>query len=99
MPWSLDRLTARLAEQEITISATHLVRLLEEARLSFQRLTGPPAFARSHLPADPRIRVQQHRLPRLASAQRGLADHVTHGNGRDHDRRIAALERRHRIAA
>lgn len=34
-----------------------------------------------------------------ASAQRALADHITYRNGRDHNRRIAALERRHRIAA
>lgn len=33
------------------------------------------------------------------SAQRALADHITHRNGHDHDRRVAALERRHRIAA
>lgn len=33
------------------------------------------------------------------TAQRALADHVTHRNGADRDRRIAALERKHRIAA
>jgi hypothetical protein len=33
------------------------------------------------------------------TARRALADYVTHRNGRDQDRRIAALERRHRIAA
>jgi hypothetical protein len=33
------------------------------------------------------------------TAQRALADYITHRNGRDQDRRIAALERKHRIAA
>ncbi|HEX4019104.1 MAG TPA: IS630 family transposase [Frankiaceae bacterium] len=37
--------------------------------------------------------------PDWNTAQRALADHVTYRNGRDHDRRIAALERRHRVAA
>jgi transposase len=37
--------------------------------------------------------------PDWNTAQRALADYITHRNGRDHDRRIAALERRHRIAA
>jgi hypothetical protein len=34
-----------------------------------------------------------------ALAQRALADYITHRNGRDHDRRIAVLEPRHRVAA
>jgi hypothetical protein len=34
-----------------------------------------------------------------ANAQRALADHITDRNGPDPDRRIAALQRRHRIAA
>jgi transposase len=33
------------------------------------------------------------------TAQRALADYITHRNGRDHDRRIAVIERKHRIAA
>jgi transposase len=33
------------------------------------------------------------------TAQRALADYITHRNGRDHDRRIAALERKHQVAA
>ncbi len=37
--------------------------------------------------------------PDWPTAQRAVADYITHRNGRDHDRRIAALERRHRIAA
>jgi transposase len=37
--------------------------------------------------------------PDWDTAQRALADHVTYRNGRDHDRRIAVLERKHRIAA
>jgi hypothetical protein len=37
--------------------------------------------------------------PDWAAAQRALADHITHRNGRDHDRRIAVLERKHRVAA
>jgi transposase len=34
-----------------------------------------------------------------AIAQRALADYITHRNGADRDRRIAVLERKHRIAA
>ncbi len=37
--------------------------------------------------------------PDWQTAQRALADYITYRNGRDQDRRIAALERRHRIAA
>jgi transposase len=37
--------------------------------------------------------------PDWATAQRALADYITHRNGRDHDRRIAVLERKHRVAA
>jgi hypothetical protein len=37
--------------------------------------------------------------PDWDTAQRALADYITHRNGRDQDRRIAALERKHRIAA
>jgi hypothetical protein len=37
--------------------------------------------------------------PDWATAQRPLADHITHRNGRDRDRRIAVLERKHRVAA
>ena len=33
------------------------------------------------------------------TAQRAVADYITHRNGADRDRRIAALERKHRIAA
>ena len=33
------------------------------------------------------------------NAQRAVADYITHRNGADRDRRIAALERKHRIAA
>ncbi|MGZ4247070.1 MAG: hypothetical protein ACXVUE_02015 [Solirubrobacteraceae bacterium] len=33
------------------------------------------------------------------TARRAVADYITHRNGRDHDRRIAALERKHRVAA
>ena len=34
-----------------------------------------------------------------ATAQRAVADYITHRNGADRDRRIAALERKHRVAA
>ena len=34
-----------------------------------------------------------------ATAQRAVADYITHRNGTDRDRRIAALERKHRVAA
>jgi transposase len=37
--------------------------------------------------------------PDWNTAQRALADYITHRNGRDHDRRIAVLERKHRVAA
>jgi transposase len=37
--------------------------------------------------------------PDWNTAQRALADHITHRNGADRDRRIAALERKHRVAA
>jgi hypothetical protein len=37
--------------------------------------------------------------PDWATAQRALADYITHRNGRDHDRRIAVIERKHRVAA
>jgi transposase len=37
--------------------------------------------------------------PDWDTAQRGMANYITHRNGRDADRRIAALERKHRIAA
>jgi hypothetical protein len=37
--------------------------------------------------------------PDWHTARRALADHVTYRNGRDHDRRITALERKHRVAA
>lgn len=37
--------------------------------------------------------------PDWDTARRALANYITHRNGRDHDRRIAALERKHRIAA
>jgi hypothetical protein len=37
--------------------------------------------------------------PDWPTAQKALADYITHRNGRDHDRRIAVLERKHRIAA
>jgi len=37
--------------------------------------------------------------PDWNTAQRALADYITHHNGRDHDRRIAVLERKHRVAA
>ena len=33
------------------------------------------------------------------TAQRAVADYITHRNGTDRDRRIAALERKHRVAA
>jgi transposase len=33
------------------------------------------------------------------TAQRAVADYITHRNGADRDRRIAALERKHRVAA
>ena len=33
------------------------------------------------------------------TAQRAVADYMTHRTGADRDRRIAALERKHRIAA
>jgi transposase len=37
--------------------------------------------------------------PNWDTAQKALANYITHRNGRDHDRRIAALERKHRVAA
>ena len=37
--------------------------------------------------------------PDWPTAQRAVADYITHRNGADRDRRIAALERKHRIAA
>ena len=37
--------------------------------------------------------------PDWTVAQRALADYIRHRNGRDHDRRIAAQERKHRVAA
>jgi DDE superfamily endonuclease len=37
--------------------------------------------------------------PSRDTAQRALADYITHRNGPDHDRRIAVLKRKHRIAA
>jgi hypothetical protein len=37
--------------------------------------------------------------PDWNTAQRALADYITDRNGRDHDRRIAVLERKHRVAA
>jgi hypothetical protein len=37
--------------------------------------------------------------PDWATTQRELADYITHRNGRDHERRTAVLERRHRVAA
>ena len=37
--------------------------------------------------------------PDWDTAQRAVADYITHRNGTDRDRRIAALERKHRIAA
>jgi transposase len=37
--------------------------------------------------------------PDWVTAQKALADYITHRNGRDHDRRIAALERKYRVAA
>jgi transposase len=37
--------------------------------------------------------------PDWDTAQRALANYITHRNGRDHDRRITALERKHRVAA
>jgi transposase len=37
--------------------------------------------------------------PNWDAAQKALANYITHRNGRDHDRRIAALERKHRVAA
>ena len=33
------------------------------------------------------------------AAQRAVADYITHRNGADRDRRVAALERKHRVAA
>lgn len=33
------------------------------------------------------------------TAQRAVADYITHRNGADRDRRVAALERKHRVAA
>jgi transposase len=36
--------------------------------------------------------------PDWDTAARALADHITYRNGRDHDRRIATLERKHRVA-
>jgi hypothetical protein len=42
--------------------------------------------------ARPRVRRQQHRLPDWDTAQRALDDYITHRNGRDTDRRTAALE-------
>lgn len=40
-----------------------------------------------------------HRLPDWHSAQRAVAGDITHRNGADRDRRIAAPERKHRVAA
>ena len=37
--------------------------------------------------------------PDWDAAQRALADYITHRNGTDRDRRIAVIERKHRIAA
>jgi hypothetical protein len=37
--------------------------------------------------------------PDWNTARRALADYITHRNGKDQDRRITALERKHRIAA
>jgi hypothetical protein len=37
--------------------------------------------------------------PDWQTAQRALADYITHRNGADRDRRIAVLERKHRVAA
>lgn len=37
--------------------------------------------------------------PDWNTAQRAVADYITHRNGADRDRRIAALERKHRVAA
>jgi DDE superfamily endonuclease len=37
--------------------------------------------------------------PDWAAAQHALADNITHRNGRHQDRRIAVLERKHRVAA
>lgn len=37
--------------------------------------------------------------PDWLTAQRAVADYITHRNGADRDRRIAALERKHRVAA
>jgi transposase len=37
--------------------------------------------------------------PTWNAAQRAVADYITHRNGADRDRRIAALERKHRVAA
>jgi hypothetical protein len=33
------------------------------------------------------------------AAQRGVADYTTHRNGADRDHRVAALQRKHRVAA
>jgi hypothetical protein len=33
------------------------------------------------------------------AAQRAVADYITHRNGADRDRRVTALERKHRVAA
>ena len=37
--------------------------------------------------------------PDWDTAQRAVATYITHRNGADRDRRIAALERKHRVAA
>ncbi len=37
--------------------------------------------------------------PDWDTARKAVADHITYRNGKDHDRRIAVLERKHRVAA
>jgi hypothetical protein len=73
--------------------------LLPRARLIRLLVSGrAPATATTRLRSGAEV-FNNTDYPDWDTAQRALANYITHRNGADRDRRVAALERKHRVAA
>jgi transposase len=92
--WTQDNLSANWTPDIRAYAANHKIELVPT-----------PTYAsylnriESHFRPIQEFVFNNSDYPDWHTAARALADHITYRNGRDHDRRIAALERKHRIAA
>jgi hypothetical protein len=70
-------------------------------RSNWSRLQPTPASSTGSRATSVRSKssCSRHRLPRLGHRPTRARGLIRHRNGRDHDRRIAVLERKHRVTA